>query len=156
MSRRHALLAVVSALAALTFLAAALASKASPESPRFAALVAESRAATRSVSVPALRARIQAGDKDFTLIDVREDSEWEGDRLPGAIHVGRGVLEMRIEKAVPDPDAEIVLYCAGGARSTLAAESLGRMGYRRVYSLEGGAREWFASSPVVRKGSPEK
>ena len=76
------------------------------------------------------------------LIDVREESEWANDHLPGALFLGKGILKRDIEKHVPDPDAEIILYCGGGFRSALAADNLQKMGYTRVLSMEGGIRGW--------------
>ncbi|MBI3565821.1 MAG: sulfurtransferase [Elusimicrobia bacterium] len=116
---------------------------------RFEALVAQARARVRATTVRALRARREGGAPDFYLIDVREDREWAAGRLPGAIHLSKGVLERDIEKTVPDPDAEIVVYCGTGGRSALAAESLSRMGYTRVFNLEGGARAWYAEGEPV-------
>ena len=139
------------AIAALGLLAVALAMKAAPAASRFEVLVAQARQRTRSISVPALQARIEAGEGGFVLIDVREDPEWAAGGLPGAIHLGKGVIERDIEKAVPDPRSEIILYCAAGARSVLAAESLQRMGYTNVYSLEGGMRAWLGSSPIAKR-----
>ena len=78
----------------------------------------------------------------FTLVDVREESEWAKDRLPGAIHLGKGILERDIEAKVPDLGAELVLYCGGGYRSALAADSLQKMGYTNVFSMDGGIRDW--------------
>ena len=110
-------------------------------SPGFLRVVAETRPRVRETDVPGVRARIERGES-FHLVDVREDSEWERGHLPGAIHIGRGVIERDIEKLIPDPDADIVLYCGGGYRSVLAAESLQRMGYRNVTSMDGGFRGW--------------
>jgi rhodanese-related sulfurtransferase len=90
---------------------------------------------------------MEAGDS-FALVDVREDHEWATDRIGGARHLARGVLERDIEVAIPDLDAEIVLYCAGGFRSALAADSLQKMGYRDVRSLAGGFRAWKALKPT--------
>jgi rhodanese-related sulfurtransferase len=75
-------------------------------------------------------------------VDVREDSEWAKDHLPGAIHLGRGVLERDVEERIPDTGAEIVLYCGGGFRSALAADMLQKMGYTNVWSMDGGIRVW--------------
>jgi len=75
-------------------------------------------------------------------VDVREESEWTKDHLPGAIHLGKGIIERDIEERVPDLNAQIVLYCGGGFRSALAADSLRKMGYRNVLSMDGGIREW--------------
>ncbi|MBI5245659.1 MAG: sulfurtransferase [Elusimicrobia bacterium] len=151
MTRKHAIAAVVAAVAAVGLLAVALASRAAPAAFRFEKLVSEARQRTRSISAGALRARIDAGERGFILIDVREDSEWAGGGLPGAVHLGRGILERDIEKTVSDAESEIILYCGAGARSVLAAESLQRMGYMNVYSLEGGARAWLDSSRVVKR-----
>lgn len=78
----------------------------------------------------------------FHFVDVREDDEWAQGRAQGAIHIGKGVIERDIEKLIPDKDAEIILYCGGGFRSALAAESLVKMGYTRVASMDGGIRAW--------------
>ena len=76
------------------------------------------------------------------LIDVREADEVSQGRLPGAAHIPRGFLEMKIEGAVPDKDAPVVVYCAGGTRSAFAAETLKRLGYARVSSMAGGFGKW--------------
>jgi rhodanese-related sulfurtransferase len=75
-------------------------------------------------------------------VDVREDHEWVEGRLPGAVHVGRGILERDIEKQISDYAAKVVLYCGGGYRSALAADNLQKMGYSQVFSLAGGIRAW--------------
>ena len=83
----------------------------------------------------------EAGEQ-FHLVDVREDNEWAKDHLPGAIHLGKGVIERDIESAVPDMGAKLVLYCGGGYRSALAADNLQKMGYTNVISMDGGIRQW--------------
>src|SRR5262249_48599455 len=88
-----------------------------------------------------VQTRLARGDR-FALIDVREDSEWTAAHIKGAQHIGRGVLERDVEKKFPDAAADIVLYCGGGFRSALAAESLAKMGYTHVASMAGGWREW--------------
>jgi len=110
-------------------------------SPGFLRLVDDARARVNETDIATVRRRIEAGEK-FHLIDVREDSEWQKGHLPGAMHIGRGVLERDIENLIPDQDADIVLYCGGGYRSALAAESLQKMGYRNVKSMDGGFRGW--------------
>lgn len=110
-------------------------------SPRFEKLCEDSRANIREVSIDEVKARLDQGD-DFTLIDVREESEFAKGRLPKARHMGRGIIERDIEKAIPNLDADIVLYCGGGYRSALSAESLQKMGYRNVKSMAGGWRGW--------------
>jgi molybdopterin/thiamine biosynthesis adenylyltransferase/rhodanese-related sulfurtransferase len=83
-------------------------------------------------------------DGDVVLVDVREKHEWDEGYIPGAVHVPRGYLELNIEEAVPDKDTIVVLYCAGGVRSVLAAETLKRMGYRDPISMAGGFGAWKA------------
>ncbi len=75
-------------------------------------------------------------------MDVREESEFARDHLPGAVHLGKGVLERDVEKEVPDAGTELVLYCGGGFRSALAADALQKMGYTNVLSMDGGIRGW--------------
>jgi rhodanese-related sulfurtransferase len=107
----------------------------------FLRLVEQARPRVREVSIEQVRAEQRDGAA-FRLIDVREESEWAAGHLPGAEHMGRGVLERDIEARVPDPRTPIVLYCGGGYRSVLAAESLQRMGYGNVRSMSGGFRGW--------------
>ncbi|MBI4061919.1 MAG: hypothetical protein HY403_10855 [Elusimicrobia bacterium] len=116
-----------------------------PARSRYARLVEEAREWVRPIQVSELRRRL-AVDPKLRLIDVREESEWAAGRIPGAIHLSKGVIERDIEAAVPDVADDIVLYCAGGSRSVLAAENLRRMGYVSVYSLEGGYRAWRADA----------
>ena len=79
---------------------------------------------------------------ETALIDVREKNEWDEGHIPGAVHVPRGYLELRIENAIPDKTRPILLYCAGGVRSMLAARTLQDMGYEHVSSLGGGFTAW--------------
>jgi rhodanese-related sulfurtransferase len=109
--------------------------------PGFLALVNQARRQIRECTVADVKARIDRGDQ-FHFIDVREDNEFAAGRARGARHIGRGVLERDIETLIPDPDADIVLYCGGGFRSALAALNLQQMGYRRVVSMDGGIRAW--------------
>ena len=83
--------------------------------------------------------------RDFVLVDTREDNEWEAGHIKGAVHIGKGVIERDIEKKIPERDKEIILYCGGGFRSALAAESLQKMGYSNVKSMDGGWRGWTQS-----------
>jgi len=112
-------------------------------STEFLALVDDARSRVAEVDV-ALLARWRAEGRDHLLVDVREDSEWQRGRVAGAIHLGRGVIERDIVARVPDKATAIVLYCGGGFRSALAADSLQRMGYRCVWSLAGGWRACLA------------
>lgn len=110
-------------------------------SPRFLKIVEEARRKVRECTVDDVQVRMDKGEK-FALVDVREESEFTRDHIPGAIHLGKGVIERDIEQRFPDTGTELVLYCGGGYRSALAAENLGRMGYTRVISMDGGYRTW--------------
>jgi rhodanese-related sulfurtransferase len=109
--------------------------------PRFLAICQEAKGRVRECSVQDVKRRLDSGEA-FTLIDVREDHEWAAGHVPGAVHLGKGIIERDIEKVVADPAAPIVLYCGGGFRSALAAENLQRMGYTNVISMDGGATGW--------------
>ena len=85
-----------------------------------------------------------AADRPFVLVAVREDPEWAMAHLPGAVHLGKGVIERDIARAIPDHDTEIVLYCGGGYRSALAGDALQHMGYTNVISMDGGIGDWHA------------
>ena len=110
-------------------------------SPRFLQIVNDAKLRVRETSVDAIKRRLDAGDR-FTLVDVREESEYAKDHLPGAIPLGKGIIERDIEVKVPDLSTEVVLYCGGGFRSALAADNLQKMGYTNVVSMDGGIREW--------------
>jgi rhodanese-related sulfurtransferase len=110
-------------------------------SPRFEKLVNDAKTRVRELTVDDVKARLDLGEK-FHLVDVREESEWARDHLPGALHLGKGVIERDVEKKIPDTGAEIVLYCGGGFRSALAADNLQKMGYTNVFSMDGGVRDW--------------
>ena len=88
-----------------------------------------------------MKSKLDRGEK-FLLIDVREDNEYAKDHLPGAIHLGKGIIERDIEERVPDLNAPMILYCGGGFRSALAADNLQKMGYTQVISMDGGIRGW--------------
>lgn len=108
-------------------------------SPRFLALVNAAKARVSEVTVADWQAR-RSENPGLVLVDVREDDEWRAGHAAGAVHVGKGVIERDAEATLPDPDAEIVLYCGGGFRSALAADALRQMGYTNVHSLDGGWR----------------
>jgi rhodanese-related sulfurtransferase len=107
----------------------------------FLDIVMDSKKRVRETTPEEIRRRQERGER-FYLVDVREDSEWERGRALGALHLGKGVIERDVERAIPDRDAEIVLYCGGGYRSALAADSLQRMGYTKVISMDGGWKRW--------------
>jgi rhodanese-related sulfurtransferase len=109
--------------------------------PEFLKIVNDAKTRIRDTNVDEVKARLDAKE-DFTLIDVREDSEWAKGHLPGAVHLGKGIIERDIENAVPAKTTPLVLYCGGGYRSALAADSLQKMGYTNVMSMDGGWRGW--------------
>jgi rhodanese-related sulfurtransferase len=109
--------------------------------PRFLKIVEDAKTRVRETTVDEIKARLDRGD-NFVLIDVREESEFQKDHLPGAIHMGKGVIERDIEHEIPDLNAPLVLYCGGGFRSALAADNLQKMGYTNVISMDGGVRGW--------------
>jgi rhodanese-related sulfurtransferase len=109
--------------------------------PRFLKIVDDAKTRVRETNVDEVKKKMDGGAK-FVLVDVREESEFAKDHLPGAIHLGKGVIERDIEARIPDLNAEIVLYCGGGFRSALAADNLQKMGYKNVISMDGGIRDW--------------
>jgi rhodanese-related sulfurtransferase len=110
-------------------------------SPRFLKIVQDAKSRVRELNIDQVKAKLDRGEK-LHLVDVREESEYAKDHLPGAIHLGKGILERDIEERIPDTGAEIVLYCGGGFRSALAADNLQKMGYTNVISMDGGVRGW--------------
>ncbi len=109
--------------------------------PRFLEIVDDAKSRVRQNDVQAVKAMLDT-ERRFYLVDVREDNEWNAGHLPRAIHLSKGIVERDIETAIPDLDAEIVLYCGGGYRSALAADHLQQMGYTNVWSMDGGIRGW--------------
>jgi rhodanese-related sulfurtransferase len=110
-------------------------------SARFLQIVDDARKRVREVTVDDVKARLDRGEK-ILLVDVREESEYAKDHLPGAIHLGKGIIERDIEERVPQLNAPLILYCGGGYRSALAADNLQKMGYTNVLSMDGGIRGW--------------
>jgi rhodanese-related sulfurtransferase len=111
-------------------------------SHRFLALVDDAKSRIRETNVIEVSRRLDAGEP-LTLVDVREESEWEQGHLPGAIYLGKGILEREVERVFPDLDGELILYCGGGFRSALAADALKKMGYENPVSMDGGIRGWM-------------
>jgi len=111
--------------------------------PRFLQIVNEAKSRVKECTVDDVKAKLDKGEK-FLLIDVREESEYASGHVPGAIHIGRGVIERDIETKVTDTATPIVLYCGGGFRSALAADALQKMGYTNIISMDGGIRDWRA------------
>ena len=119
--------------------------------PRFLKIVDDAKTRVRETNVDEVKARVDRGDK-LVLVDVREESEFAKDHLPGAIHMGKGVIERDVEQKVPDLNTPLVLYCGGGFRSALAADNLQKMGYTNVISMDGGIRGWREKGYPLTKG----
>ena len=119
--------------------------------PRFLKIVDDARSRVKETNVEEIKRRLDRGDRKFLLVDVREESEWAAGHIPGAIHLGKGVIERDVEQKVPDTGQELVLYCGGGYRSALAADNLQKMGYTNVLSMDGGWRGWREAGHPVEK-----
>lgn len=118
-------------------------------STRFLEIVNDAKSRIRECTFHDVKNRQDAGET-FYLVDVREDSEWAAGHLPQAVHLGKGVIERDIEAVIPDANSEIILYCGGGYRSALAADTLQKMGYTNVISMDGGFGGWKeADYPIV-------
>jgi len=118
--------------------------------PRFLKIVNDAKSRVKETTVDEVKQKLDEGDK-FLLVDVREESEFAKDHLPGAIHLGKGVIERDVEARVPDVRTPMILYCGGGFRSAMAADNLQKMGYTNVLSMDGGVREWREKNyPMTR------
>jgi len=118
-------------------------------SPRFLQLVEQLRPQVRETNVEQVH-QWQQQQRQFVLVDVREESEWQRGHLPDAVYLGKGIIERDIEARYPDLGTPLVLYCGGGFRSVIAADTLQKMGYTNVISMDGGYRGWTqAGYPVV-------
>ena len=118
---------------------------------QFLKLVNEAKKKVKETNVADVKRRLEAGEK-FLLVDVREDNEWAKGHLPGAVHLGKGIIERDIEQRVPDTNAKVILYCGGGFRSALVADNLQKMGYTNVESMDGGWKGWLeAGLPIVKE-----
>jgi len=119
--------------------------------PGFLKLVEQAKRTIKECRIADVKVKLDRGDP-FHFIDVREDNEFAKDHAKGAAHLGRGILERDIETVIPDKWSEIILYCGGGYRSALAAESLRQMGYTNVRSMDGGMRAWREAGYPIEKG----
>jgi rhodanese-related sulfurtransferase len=119
--------------------------------PRFLKIVNDAKSRVKETTVDEVKQKLDDREK-VLLVDVREESEFAKDHLPGAIHLGKGVIERDIEKRVPDVKTPMILYCGGGFRSAMAADNLQKMGYTNVLSMDGGVREWRQKNyPMTRE-----
>ena len=119
--------------------------------PKFLQIVNDAKARVKECTVDDVKKMIDQ-KVHVVLVDVREESEYAKDHLPGAIHLGKGVIERDIEAKVPDTGAPLILYCGGGFRSVLAADNLQKMGYTNVISMDGGVRDWRAKQYPMTAG----
>ena len=110
-----------------------------PQSARFQKLAADAKSHVQEISAADALERQKGG---ALLVDVREAEEFTKDHAQGAIHLSRGVIELKIEEKAPDMATPIVCYCGGGSRSALAADNLQKMGYTNVASMVGGFKAW--------------
>jgi molybdopterin/thiamine biosynthesis adenylyltransferase/rhodanese-related sulfurtransferase len=113
-----------------------------PNMPTYQEILEQKRAAVREVNA---RESARLYEQGAVLVDIREQDEVDQGMIPGAVHIPRGYLEMRIEEVVGDRDAPVIVYCAGGVRSIFGAEALSELGYRDVASMAGGFSGWKAS-----------
>jgi len=120
-------------------------------SPGFLKIVSEAKTRVKEVSIDQARERLKANPQAI-LVDVREDLEWENGHAAEAIHLGKGILERDIEKTIPDPNAELIMYCGGGFRSALTADVAQKMGYTNVSSLVGGYKALLTANWPMKKG----
>jgi rhodanese-related sulfurtransferase len=119
-------------------------------SPGFLKVVNDAKSRIQEVTIDEARERLKVNPK-AVLVDVREDSEWQAGRAAEAIHLGKGILERDLEKAIPDPTTEIIMYCGGGFRSALTVDAAQKMGYTKVSSLIGGYKALVAANWPMKK-----
>lgn len=117
---------------------------------KFLTLVNEAKKRVKETNVAEVKRRLDAGE-EILLVDVREESEWGRGHLPGAVHLGKGIIERDIEQRVPDTDTKLILYCGGGFRSALSADNLQKMGYSNVESMDGGWKGWLEAGFPTQK-----
>lgn len=111
--------------------------------PGFLKLVNDAKSRVRECTVDDLKQKLDAKEP-ITVVDVREESEFAKDHIPGSIHLGKGIIERDIEARIPDSNTPVYLYCGGGFRSALSADNLQKMGYKNVVSVDGGYKGWKA------------
>jgi rhodanese-related sulfurtransferase len=121
-------------------------------SPGFLKLVTEARPYVKELTIEQTKERL-AKNPQAILMDVREDNEWAKQHAEQAVHLGKGILERDIEKTVPDPNREVIMYCGGGYRSVLTAAVAQKMGYRNVYSLIGGYKALVQAQWPMKAGN---
>jgi rhodanese-related sulfurtransferase len=116
----------------------------------FLKIVEDAKSRIREISIEEYKSMLASG-MGGQLVDVREDDEWRAAHAKGAIHLSKGVIERDIEHSFPDKDTKLVLYCGGGFRSALTADNVQKMGYRNVFSLDGGWRAILAAGLPIEE-----
>jgi rhodanese-related sulfurtransferase len=117
-----------------------------------AQMLAEAAASVPFMTMAQLKARVESGDADLVVLDVRERDEYRAGHIPGAQLLPRGQLELRVNKELPDPTRRIVTCCELGRISTLAAATLRQMGFQRATALDGGMQAWREAGYPTRSG----
>jgi rhodanese-related sulfurtransferase len=120
-------------------------------SPAFLQIVNDAKSRVKETDIRGAD-EILASDPNALLIDVREDDEWRKEHVKGAMHIGKGVIERDIETKVPEKDRQLLLYCGGGFRSALAADTLRQMGYTNVWSVDGGFKAYKEAGKEMESG----
>jgi glyoxylase-like metal-dependent hydrolase (beta-lactamase superfamily II)/rhodanese-related sulfurtransferase len=118
-----------------------------------AQLLAEAAATVPFMSLDELKTRVESGDADLVVLDVRERDDYETGHIPGARLLPRGQLELRVNQDLPDPTPRILAYCEFGRISTLAAATLREMGYQRAVALDGGMKAWREAGFPIKAGT---
>ena len=118
--------------------------------PEFLKLVNDAKSRIRETDINGYKKMVASGER-LLLVDTREESEWAAGHAAGAVHLSKGIIERDIEAKVPDKKTRMVLYCGGGYRSALAADTLQKMGYANVISLDGGWRAWQQSGMPIER-----
>ena len=118
--------------------------------PGFLKLVDDAKARVKQIDIERYKKMAAAGEA-HVLVDTREDNEWAAGHVAGAVHLSRGIIERDIETQYPDKATTLVLYCGGGYRSALVAESLQKMGYTGTISLDGGWKALKESGLALEK-----
>ena len=122
--------------------------------PGFLAIVNDAKSRVEEMDVTQYVALLATGEA-HTLVDTREESEWNAGHVAGAVHLSKGIIERDVETKIPAKDTKLVLYCGGGFRSALVADNLQKMGYTKVISLDGGWKALLENNEIS-KAAPEK
>ena len=120
-------------------------------SEAFLSIVNDAKSRVKEETTSEANERLEK-NRGSRLVDVREDDEWREGHVKGAVHLGKGVIERDVQRIFPDKDIELHLYCGGGFRSAMAADNLQKMGYKNVYSIDGGYKAFKAEGADIVTG----